>query len=38
LPTLDDAKARLQLLHETGETAAAFTFRAPFPAPDSPAA
>lgn len=36
LPTLDDAKTRLQLLHERGETAQAFTFRSPFPAPTVP--
>ncbi len=33
LPTLEDAKARLQLLAERGETKDAFTFRAPFNAP-----
>lgn len=31
-PTLDEAKARLQILHERGETAQAFTFRSPFAA------
>ena len=33
LPTLDEAVCRLQILREQGETAEAFTFRKPFPAP-----
>jgi hypothetical protein len=37
VPTVDEAKARLQLLKERGPSADAFTFRAPFPPPDAPA-
>jgi heme-degrading monooxygenase HmoA len=33
LPTIDDAKAKLDLLERLGPTAEAFTFRQPFPAP-----
>lgn len=35
IPTVAEAKARLQLLHEHGPSAEAFTFRKPFPAPGS---
>ena len=34
LPTLDEAKARLEHLRAHGPTPHAFTFRSPFPAPD----
>jgi uncharacterized protein DUF3291 len=34
LPTVEEAKARLQQLKERGPTPAAFTFRSAFPAPD----
>jgi hypothetical protein len=34
IPTVAEAKARLQDLHEHGPSAEAFTFRKPFPAPD----
>lgn len=34
IPTVAEAKARLQHLHEHGPSAEAFTFRKPFPAPD----
>jgi hypothetical protein len=34
LPTLDDARSKLELLERLGPTADAFTFRQPFPAPD----
>jgi hypothetical protein len=34
LPTLDEAKARLEHLRTHGPTPHAFTFRSPFPAPD----
>jgi hypothetical protein len=33
LPTIDDAKARLDALRERGPSAAAFTFRDPYPPP-----
>jgi hypothetical protein len=33
LPTIDDAKARLDTLREQGPSAAAFTFRDPYPPP-----
>jgi len=32
-PTVDDAKARLEILRRNGPTPEAFTFREPFPAP-----
>jgi len=35
IPTVADAKARLQLLKERGPSAEVFTFRSPFPPPDS---
>ena len=35
IPTVDDAKRRLERLERLGPTADAFTFREPFPAPDS---
>jgi hypothetical protein len=35
-PTVEDAKARLELLREHGPSPKAFTFRSPFPAPDAP--
>jgi len=35
IPTVDDAKRRLERLERLGPTAEAFTFREPFPAPDS---
>jgi hypothetical protein len=35
LPTLDDARSKLELLERLGPTADAFTFREPFPAPDA---
>jgi hypothetical protein len=39
IPTVEEAKERLALLEERGPSADAFTFRAPFPAPDlTPAA
>ena len=34
LPTIEEAKSRLESLRRDGPTAAAFTFRSPFPAPD----
>ena len=34
-PTIDEAKARLALLEAHGPTPQAFTFKAPFPAPDA---
>lgn len=37
-PTLDEAKAKLMLLTEHGPSAAAFTLKRRFPAPDSEAA
>ena len=33
-PTIDEAKAKLALLEAKGPTPEAFTFKAPFPAPD----
>jgi len=33
LPTVEEAKGRLETLRERGETADAFTFRSPFPPP-----
>ena len=36
LPTVADARERLQYLKEHGPTPYAFTFRTPFPAPDAP--
>ena len=33
VPTVDDAKARIETLRRNGPTAEAFTFREPFPAP-----
>ena len=33
LPTIEDAKARLELLERLGPTAEAFTFKQPFPPP-----
>jgi hypothetical protein len=35
IPTIEEAKQRLQHLKEHGPSPAAFTFRKPFPAPDS---
>ncbi|HUH07476.1 MAG TPA: DUF3291 domain-containing protein [Egibacteraceae bacterium] len=35
LPTVDEAKQRLELLHRDGPSARAFTFREPFPPPAS---
>lgn len=35
LPSLDDARAKLELLARLGPTPDAFTFREPFPAPDA---
>jgi hypothetical protein len=35
LPTVEDARARLELLRSLGPTADAFTFRSSFPAPDA---
>jgi hypothetical protein len=35
IPTVEEAKERLQLLAERGPTTAAFTFRKPFPPPDA---
>ncbi|WP_443749931.1 DUF3291 domain-containing protein [Asticcacaulis solisilvae] len=35
IPTVEEGKARLELLRHKGPHADAFTFRAPFPAPDS---
>ena len=35
IPTVDEARRRLELLERLGPTAEAFTFRMPFPAPDS---
>ncbi len=37
LPTLEDAKVRLDLLQRLGPTQDAFTFKQPFPAPDGAA-
>ena len=37
-PTVEEAIARLERLRQEGPTEAAFTFRRPFPAPDSPQA
>jgi hypothetical protein len=37
LPTVEEAKQRLEWLKERGASADAFTFRTPFPAPDSSA-
>jgi heme-degrading monooxygenase HmoA len=34
IPTVDEAKARLEHLRRHGPSPAAFTFRTPFPAPD----
>jgi len=36
-PTVEEAKARLELLDRLGPTPEAFTFREPFPPPDSSA-
>jgi heme-degrading monooxygenase HmoA len=38
IPTLDEARGRLELLDRDGPAAEAFTFKEPFPAPDSEAA
>jgi hypothetical protein len=35
IPTVDDAKRRLDLLRRIGPSPAAFTFREPFPVPDA---
>jgi uncharacterized protein DUF3291 len=35
VPTIDEAKAKLELLRARGPTADAFTFREPFAAPDA---
>ena len=35
LPSVDEAKARLELLRRDGPSPQAFTFRHPFPAPDA---
>ena len=37
IPTVGEARQRLQHLKEQGPTPYAFTFRTPFPAPDAPA-
>jgi hypothetical protein len=37
LPSVEEARAKLELLREHGPTPAAFTFRQPFPAPGAPA-
>jgi Domain of unknown function (DUF3291) len=37
IPTVAEAKRRLDLLRRRGPNADAFTFRAPFPAPEEPA-
>ena len=37
IPTVEEAKQRLEWLKERGPSADAFTFRTPFPAPDSSA-
>src|SRR5215216_2380687 len=34
IPTVDEAKARLELLKQRGPSPDAFTFRTPFPSPD----
>jgi Domain of unknown function (DUF3291) len=36
IPTVDEAKERLQILEERGPSPDAFTFRTPFPPPDAP--
>jgi hypothetical protein len=36
IPTVAEAKERLQTLEERGPSAEAFTFRSPFPPPDAP--
>lgn len=36
-PSIEEAKARLELLRREGPSAEAFTFRQPFPPPDAPA-
>jgi len=38
IPTIEEAKERLQHVKDHGPTAAAFTFRASFPAPDTESA
>jgi hypothetical protein len=38
IPSIDEAKDRLDHLRSHGPTAEAFTFRQPFPAPDAPGA
>jgi hypothetical protein len=38
LPTIPDAQRRIAHLRAHGPTRYAFTFRAPFPAPDQPTA
>jgi len=35
IPTVDEAKRRLELVRRAGPSPAAFTFRAPFPSPDA---
>jgi hypothetical protein len=35
IPTVEEAKRRLELLERLGPTPDAFTFKVPFPAPDS---
>jgi hypothetical protein len=35
IPTVEEAKARLEALRINGETAFAFSFKYPFPAPDA---
>jgi len=35
IPTVEEARRRLEVLRERGPSADAFTFREPFPAPDS---
>ncbi|MDQ4070967.1 MAG: DUF3291 domain-containing protein [Actinomycetota bacterium] len=36
IPTLEEAKTRLQTLRERGPSPEGFTFRAPFPSPGNP--
>ena len=38
IPTIEEAKSRLELLRRRGPTAEAFTFREAFPPPDAPQA
>jgi hypothetical protein len=38
IPTVEEGMARIESLRRLGPTAAAFTFKTPFPAPDAEAA